>query len=240
MRFRILDWDTAFFGMPVARILPSRLTTGELEQILAQMKSERVALAYWASDPNDAESQQAARACHGFLADRKTTFVMELGQSCGAVENFGWTLEEYTETVPNSELEHLAIQAGIYSRFRVDPRIPEDKCADLYRQWIRNSTNRRLADAVLVARRAGKIVGMVTVGEKSGVGDIGLIAADASARGLKLGSALVLAAQEWARRRGLKTAQVISQGANLAACKLYEKCGYRTAKVENLYHFWIS
>jgi len=137
-------------------------------------------------------------------------------------------------------LEHLAVEAGIYSRFRVDPRIPKEKCADLYSRWIRNSTNRQLADAVLVARQSGKIVGMVTVGVKNGAGDIGLIATDASVRGNKLGSALVLAAQEWARKRGLKRAQVVTQGENTAACKLYEKCGYRAARTENFYHFWIQ
>lgn len=238
-QFQILDWDSSFFGMTVARILPNKLTTAELEQVIAQMKNGKIALAYWASDPNDAESQKAARACHGFLADKKTTFVMELGQDGGTTECYGWKAEEYTDAVPNSELEHLAFEAGIQSRFRVDPRISKEESAELYRLWIRNSTNRRLADAVLVVRHADRIVGMVTVKEVNGAGDIGLIAANADMRGKKLGFALVRAAQEWARKRGLKRAQVVTQGENTAACKLYEKCGYRAAKTENLYHFWI-
>lgn len=237
--FQILDWDTAFFGMKVARILPSRLAAEELERVLARMRSEGVALAYWASDPQDEVSQQAAQACQGLLADKKTTFAMELGPDHGPAEETGWVVEEFTDDVPNSELESLAIEAGIQSRFRLDPRIPDGKCADLYRQWIRNSTNRRLADAVLVVRQTGRIVGMVTVAEKHGAGDIGLIAAAAAMRGKKLGMALVRAAQAWARNRGLKRAQVVTQGANAAACRLYEKCGYRVTKTENLYHFWI-
>ncbi len=240
VQFQILDWDSAFFGMRVAKILPNRLAVGELEQVISHMRGEKVALAYWASDPNDEESQRAAQVCHGFLADKKTTFVMELGQNSKPAEDSGWVVEEYTDAIPNSELEHLAIQAGIYCRFRVDRRIPEEKFKELYRLWIRNSTNKRMADAVLVARHAGKIAGMVTVKEKNGAGDIGLIAVDADMRGNKLGVALVRAVQEWSRKRGLKLAQVVTQQENAAACKLYEKCGYRAAKVENFYHFWIQ
>ena len=240
VQFQILDWDSEFFGIKVARIPAARLTTVELEQVMAEMKRGGVALAYWASDPNDEESQRAARMCHGYLADRKTTFVMELSQGGGSVTSHDWIVEEYTDAVANSDLEQLAVEAGVCSRFRVDPRIPEEKFAELYKLWIRNSTNRRMADTVLVVRHAGKIVGMVTVKEKNGVSDIGLIAADAAMREKKLGFALVRAAQEWARKRGLKRAEVVTQAENIAACNLYKKCGYKAAKTENFYHFWIQ
>lgn len=239
VQFQILDWDSAFFGMRVARILPNRLTTGELDQMISHMRDEKVALAYWASDPNDEESQRAARVCHGFPAGNRTTFVMDLHQNNGSAENLGAIVEEYTDAVPNSELEQLAVEAGVYSRFRVDRRIPAEKFSSLYKQWIRNSTNKRMADAVLVVRHAGKIVGMVTVKERNGAGDIGLIAVDADMRGHKLGISLVRAAQEWSRKRGLKLAQVVTQGENTAACRLYEKCGYKVTGTENFYHFWI-
>ncbi|MCG6533248.1 MAG: GNAT family N-acetyltransferase, partial [Syntrophales bacterium LBB04] len=71
-------------------------------------------------------------------------------------------------------------------------------------------------------------------------GDIGLFAVDAAMRRKNLGVSLVHTAQEWAHRRGLKSAQVVTQEKNVAACRLYEKCGYRIDKVEFFYHFWIS
>lgn len=238
-RFKILDWDSQFFGMTVARIVPEILAASELEQTITDMKNEGVALAYWASDPNDEESQRAGRVCGGFLADKKVTFVIDLEQALVSPETHDWSIEKYTDTVPSCELEHLALQAGIYSRFRIDPRIPVEKFAGLYRIWIQNSVSGQIADAVLVVRHSDHIVGMVTVGEKNGCGDIGLIAVDGSVRGKNVGGALVYAAQEWSRRRGLKLAQVVTQGENAAACRLYEKCGYRIGKIENVYHFWI-
>lgn len=80
---------------------------------------------------------------------------------------------------------------------------------------------------------------MVTLGVKNGRGDIGLFAVDPSMRRRNLGVALVRAAQEWTRRKGLRFAQVVTQGKNIAACRLYEKCGYRIEKVDFFYHFWL-
>ena len=136
-------------------------------------------------------------------------------------------------------MEKLAIQIGKYSRFGIDPRIPEDKLIDMYKRWIRNSVNRQIADAVFVAHQSGKVVGMVTVGKKNERGDIGLMAVDPGVRGGNLGVALVAVAQDWARRKGFRFAQVVTQGENIAACKLYEKCGYHIDKIEFFYHFWI-
>ncbi|MFZ2957723.1 MAG: hypothetical protein WA705_12620 [Candidatus Ozemobacteraceae bacterium] len=74
--FRILLWDSDFFGFKVGRILPSRLTSEELEYTLFELKKENTNLVYWFSDSEDSESQEAARSCHGFLADRKITFLI--------------------------------------------------------------------------------------------------------------------------------------------------------------------
>jgi dTDP-4-amino-4,6-dideoxy-D-galactose acyltransferase len=237
--FEILSLDTEIFGFPVAKILPARLTPEELEQIISCLKSENVRLAFWASEPSDEESQRAARLYNGFLADKKVTFEMDLGQSPEHSEAMDWDIEEYADEGPCADLENLAIEIGRNSRFGADPRIPEDTLIDMYKLWIRNSVNKQVADAVLVVRQSGNIVGMSTVVEKNGCGCIGLFAVDAALRGRNVGVSLARAAQEWARRKGLRFAQVVTQEANVPACRLYEKCGYRIEKVEYFYHFWI-
>jgi dTDP-4-amino-4,6-dideoxy-D-galactose acyltransferase len=237
--FRLLDVDSEVFGFPVAKILPDKLSPGELEQVISRLKDKGIRLVFWASNPNDKKSQQAARLCHGFLADRKVTFVINIGQLPVPPTGTGWEIEEYAEALPCAELENLAIQVGRNSRFGADPRIPEDKFIDLYKLWIRNSVNGQVADAVFVVRQSGRVVGMVTVGAADGRGSIGLFAVDPLLRRKNLGISLVRAAQEWARRKGFRFAQVITQGKNIAACRLYKKCGYSIDKIEYFYHFWI-
>jgi dTDP-4-amino-4,6-dideoxy-D-galactose acyltransferase len=237
--FEILAVDTEIFGFAVAKILPDRLTAKELYQVLSDLKRENVRLAFWASDPDDEESQRAARLYHGFLADRKVTFAIDLAQLPARSEAADWDIEEYADDRPCADLENLAIEIGKNSRFGADPRISEDKLIDMYRLWIRNSVNRQVADAVLVVRQSGKVVGMSTVGEKNRRGCIGLFAVDAALRGRHVGVSLAHAAQEWARRKGLRFAQVVTQETNVPACRLYEKCGYHVDKIEYFYHFWI-
>jgi dTDP-4-amino-4,6-dideoxy-D-galactose acyltransferase len=96
-----------------------------------------------------------------------------------------------------------------------------------------------LADAILITGDGSQPTGMVTVSAKEGHGEIGLIAVDAASRGKHCGEALVRAAQRWYEERGLKSAQVITQGDNLPACQLYRKCGYTIGRVEYFYHFWL-
>ncbi|MBJ6749697.1 GNAT family N-acetyltransferase [Geomonas anaerohicana] len=234
-----LDWDTGFFGFKVARILPERLQSAQLQTALAELEREGVTLAYWACDPDDLGSQQAALQSGGFLADRKVTYCIDAATMRDrGIPPSGSSVERYVDEVTTPELEELALQAGVYSRFRIDPRMPREKFEELYRIWIRNSVNGRIADQVLVARDAGKIVGMVTVGRKGDRADIGLVAVDASMRGKKLGGALVHSAQQWALHNGFEVAQVVTQGDNLAACRLYEKWGYKVDSIRNIYHFW--
>lgn len=237
--FQILDLDSEIFGFPVAKIIPDKLSLTELEHAIYCLKKENVRLAYWASNPDDEGSQRAARLYHGFLADKKVTFIVDIAQIPERSACMGWDIKEYADNLPCTNMEKLAIQIGKYSRFGVDPRIPEDKLIDIYKRWIRNSVNRQIADAVFVARQSGKVVGMVTVGKKNERGDIGLMAVDPDVRGENLGVALVAAAQDWARQNGFRFAQVVTQGENVAACRLYEKCRYHIDKVEFFYHFWI-
>jgi dTDP-4-amino-4,6-dideoxy-D-galactose acyltransferase len=239
-RFRILEWDSRFFGMSVAAILPEILGHEDLAEVMALLEENGVRLAYWASDPGDGKSQRAAIDCRGTLVDRKITYVTSAGESPLPAGGPAWPVETYNESFTNSDLENLAVQAGRYSRFRVDPRIPEEKFVEMYKTWIRKSVDRQIADAVLVVRHMDRIVGMVTVGEKNGRGDIGLIAVDDGMRGKQVGAALVFAAQAWAFGRGWDSAQVVTQGENVAACRLYERCGYRIEQIRNVFHFWIG
>jgi len=241
--FKILRWDSDFFGFKVARILSSKVKEGEFVKIIKDMNKNGVALAYWNTDPDDEESQKCARTMNAFLADKKTTFV----KSLHAIQDIACSLtgselivEEYLDSVLTPELEELALQAGIFSRFRMDTRITEERFVELYKIWIKRSVNKEIADAVFVVRSEGRIAGMVTVGEKDNRSDIGLIAVDASLRGKSAGKALVQAALDWGYRQGYSQAQVVTQGDNLPACLFYEKCGYRVEKVENIYHIWLN
>ena len=210
-----------------------------MKNTLVELKGQSVKLVFWASDSEDKVAQQAARDLGGFLADLKTTYTASLDKLNPLNRMFSPEIEEYQETFSEVELESLALQSGLYSRFRVDPQISNKIFETIYKSWIRSSINHTLAKDVLVIRKNKKTVAMITLGEKENRGNIGLIAVDENYRGKGLGAGLVRSANAWFLKQGYFVAQVVTQGRNLAACKLYENCGYSLEKIENYYHFWL-
>ena len=47
------------------------------------------------------------------------------------------------------------------------------------------------------------------------------------------------AAHRWMQQRGAQVAQVVTQLDNRAACRLYERAGYRISRLQHFYHFWL-
>jgi dTDP-4-amino-4,6-dideoxy-D-galactose acyltransferase len=233
----ILEWDSEFFGIKAARINTPDLTEPELRTVLARLVAEGVRLVYWPAH-NQCDDKAIGRL-GGCLVDTKTTFVIDFRALDLAAFLSTSIVEAYIPSMPAADLERLAIQSGAYSRFAVDPQFPREKFLALYSIWIARSLNREIATEVLVIREGAAVVGMVTLGEKNGRGDIGLIAVDERCRGRKYGETLVRAAQQWFIAQGYALGQVVTQGENRPACALYVKCGYTIDKIEYYYHFWL-
>lgn len=238
--WEILEWDSNFFGFIVARVIPSKLNPKAIKSIINDLKQAKARLVYWAADSRDKISQKAAADFGGILVDQKVTYAAKLKKNPTKNLCLSADVKEYQQKIPNDDLYRLAIQSGYYSRFNVDPNINQKKFRGLYKLWILNSTKKFLADAVLVIKIKNKIAGMVTVSKKGGKANIGLIAVSPDFRGRGLGTNLVRAAQLWSISKGCQIAEVVTQKANIAACKLYEKCGYQIEKIENFYHFWLN
>lgn len=236
--YKLLQWDSDFFGFGVASLGDTPLRGAELRSALDGLRTRGVRLVYWAPPAADHAAERAGRAEHGRLVDRRTTYAIDLATIASRTPSSA-AISSYDQGAANDDLERLAIQSGRLSRFAVDPEIPRERFESLYRLWIRNSLSGELARAVLVARQAERIVGMVTLAEADGSGSIGLIAVDEGARGQGLGSALVQSALLWCRERDLRETTVVTQGGNLAACRLYEKHGFRCARVQTFFHFWL-
>ncbi len=236
---QLLDWDTEFFGFPVAKITESRLSKDELEAILKTLKEEGVRLVYWPSDSEDSASMEAGLARDGFLADRKVFYLTELG----AADFMGLELlmvEEYQEKEASQELKNLALISGVHSRYNLDPHIPHHKFEELYLARLENSISGELAKKVFILRSEKKLAGMATLEVKNETrGQIGLLAVDVLFRGRGMGKVLVKAARAWFAKEGYRELRIVTQQQNLPACRLYENCGFRQEKVENFFHFWL-
>lgn len=236
--FELLKFDTELFGFKVVKILSPRLTNIELQTLLMQLGTQDVRLVYWSSDSADAASQTAARQMQGFLGSQQITYAMSLRTLSSKIST-PLEVEQYRDNEIHASLENLAIQAGNYSHFNLDPKFPSHLFLKLYITWVHNSIKGIAAEAMWVVRRGASIVGMISVDRKHGCGYIGLLAVATDYRGQNIGTHLVQAAQAYWRNQGLEEGRVVTQVANKPACRLYEKCGFKSIKVENFYHFWL-
>lgn len=227
---KILDWDTTFFGFRVARI--EFQNEDQFEADIKKAKEDNVKLIYCFAETKNRLVEQ-----YGELVDEKVTYYKKLENDIVFAPNH-ILIEEYSALVPTKELYNLAIQSGVYSRFNIDSRISTEKFQDLYRTWIENSVKKTFAQKVLVAKENNKISGMITLGEKNGRGDIGLIAVNLGSRGKGIAKSL-MSATEIDFRTKFKEAQVVTQKKNTLACQLYEYFGYREEKIDPIYHIWL-
>jgi dTDP-4-amino-4,6-dideoxy-D-galactose acyltransferase len=239
-RYELLAFDSSIFGFPVARV-PATDDRNALAAALDGARRTGVRLIYLLTELS--EAARVAEELSGTLISERVTFARDLTAAdeipvLSRAEP-SVAVERWSATVPTPELLHLARDAGRFSRFRVDSRVPLGVFERIYDAWITNSVSGKMADEVMVTRDASSLSGLVTVGEKNGRAEIGLLAVRKDARGRGLGKALVGAALEWAVQRQFLEAQVVTQRANIAACRLYESCGYTIERVERVFHFWL-
>lgn len=237
MAFQILPFDTKLFEFKVAKIKVSQSNLSQLTKILGELGENRVKLAYWRVDCDDKVSADAARAAKGILGCVQVTYFADHKDIILPPDLK--MAEEYQELRPSADLKLLAFQAGNYSHFRNDEHFPAELYFRLYKQWVINSVNHKIADKVFVVRHSDEIVGMITAGIRGQRGDIGLLAVKEEFRGHKIGETLVRTAQAYFINKKLAFSQVVTQEANEPACHLYSKCGYCIEKKENFYHFWL-
>lgn len=231
-----LPWDSQFFGLPVARLVTTGLDAAAIADLLTAAQTQHFRLLYWLAEPTDTVTAAAAAAAGARLLDRKATFVQPLAGATSETPD----PQVHQATTVTPALLALARQSGAHSRFRLDAQLPPGAFGQLYDSWLRNSIGGELARLVLTTRAAdGAETGLLTLGLKDGRADIGLLAVDAAARGQGLGRRLVGEARRHARRWGCREWQVVTQLSNEGACRFYEQCGFRLARIEHVYHLWL-
>ncbi|MBW2245262.1 MAG: GNAT family N-acetyltransferase [Deltaproteobacteria bacterium] len=236
-----LEWDSAHFGFPVARVDPGDLPLGELESDLDEASKAGLRLVYCLRPLDREIPAETLRRFGGRVLTASILYRKSL--SHGRKDRCDELVIESLRCVPlPDDLLPLASGIGLYSRFRVDPDIPEQAFVRLYEIWLERSSKGEIAEQVLVARAAdGTPLGLISVVRPdSETGRIGLVGVAEAARGRGVARALVAAAETAMEAGGARRTEVATQLENAAACGLYESFGYEAGTPERAYHFWLE
>jgi dTDP-4-amino-4,6-dideoxy-D-galactose acyltransferase len=237
-RCRLLDWDSEFFGIRIARAEDHRLTPQGIGAVLSWCREQAVACLYLLADAGDPLTVRLAQE-HGFrLTDVRLTLAADLNASVGRNASSGGAIRPgRIDDIPR--LREIAAGSFRDSRFYFDGRFPTDQCDRLYATWIEKSC-RRDPEAVLVGESHGRAAGFLSCDiEVPSVGRIGLVAVDRAAQRQGLGGQLVRAALGWFAAQRLDRVVVTTQGRNIPAVRMYERSGFASQSIELWYHRWF-
>lgn len=236
--FYLLEWDSHFFGYKIAGIKTSELGLTRLNIIIRELREKDFKLAYCFVDPDDKTSNDALKNVSGFLADEKITYSIRIGEE----NDFPGSnnIVPYDLKYTSEKLISLALQSGLYSRFKIDPNFHNNEFERLYLEWIEKSTSKILANEVLIYKEGRQILGFITLALHNNTGSIGLIAVDENQRGKAIGKKLIGAALIFFKDKKVTDVEVVTQKTNNIACRFYESCGFKIKNIVNIYHLWIN
>jgi dTDP-4-amino-4,6-dideoxy-D-galactose acyltransferase len=235
---QFLEWDSGFFGVKIARVTGHRLSPERAAEVLHWAEDHRIDCLYFLAETDQATVRVAED--HQFrLTDIRVTLEAQLA---AGGESERWQEDSVRAAAPE-DIPLLRAIAGCChtdSRFYNDPHFARHLCDELYRIWIEKSC-RGEAQMVLVADLQGKPAGYVTCHlHEPGRGQIGLAGIAGGARNLGLGCKLVGHALRWFSTQNVSRGSVVTQGRNVNAQRLYQRCGFLTSSVQLWYHLWLS
>lgn len=232
-----LDWDTAFFGPKIGRIDVNSLSDEPLLVDILKQPSDYELIYIFSPEDVMLKLPELDSRCK--LVDRKIIFSRDLSGPIEKVKHSdSISIEEYSSTSIEPDLEDLAYQSGVYSRFRLDTNFRHNDFFMLYRKWLENSVNRSIADKIYVVRSDGKIIAFVTAKVTLPTATIGLLAVSESVRGKNIGTALMNHLFAELKGTGADTLFVTTQLQNEGSCRFYQKVGFVKYSITNIYHYW--
>jgi dTDP-4-amino-4,6-dideoxy-D-galactose acyltransferase len=236
----LLEWDTKFFGIRVARVVPSVVTSEDIAAVLAWCEEEAVDCLYFLCDPSHDDSVRLAERAGFHLVDVRLVFAKNLGKADGGTSDRGRVSLRRWHEGDFGALESIAGESYRDTRFWFDRNFPRERVVALYQEWVARSC-RGFADEVLVAETDQGVAGFVTCHVDAGdKGRIGLLGVRSEAQGRGVGTQLVAAAATYCVGRGAGRLEVATQGRNLAAQRLYQRSGFVTASMHLWYHRWFE
>lgn len=239
----LLGWDSDFWGFRVARVLGGRLTREQAVMIDKWCRAQAVRCLYFLARSDDPETTRAAEDAGFRLVDVRVTLERQTEGVGGPTGHPDIETHAVRAVRPDDvgALQRIARSAYGHTRFYYDESFPPGRCDALYEAWITRSCE-GYADGVLVAAPDGTPVGYVSChlsGDES-TGTIGLVGVSDRATGEGVGQALVLSALGWFGQRGARAVRVVTQGRNVAAQRLYQRCGFLTSQIQLWYHKWYA
>lgn len=235
-----MDWDSDFWGFPVAYLSSKYLTENIMHRIEKAIKKERFQLIEYLCNCHDNRSVEIAEKNDFHFTDIRLSFEKKIDQECE------YTLpEEITfSKAKQKDIPMLKkISGDLYqdSRYFFDKNFARDKVQKFYQLWIKRAVLGQYDDFCYCLYENGVPLGFCSIKYNlpSKSASIGLFGLSRQYHGRGLGKALLFMVSNELRKKGILKIEVVTQGRNYAAQRLYQKAGFLTKATELWYHKWL-
>lgn len=235
-----LPWDSNHFGHRIGRANIRCLDKDSFQQLRDSCKEADIDCLYFLADAGDQASILELQRRGFIFVDIRITFERRDLDKLTPPSNRG-AIVRSSSLADMDSLRVIARDGFGSTRFYADPFLNNEKVSKMYQIWLAKSLTTDYADQALVLEVNQKSVGFVTchLDRDLNEGQIGLVALAKSAQGQGLSQTMMLHALEWFRDQGMKRASVVTQGHNIAAQRLYQRCGFVTRSTELWFHKWF-
>ena len=234
-----LTWDSQFFDRRIGQLAsPPRARAGWIA-VDRDAFLQGLECVYLLVDIQDTAAVAAAQQAGFCLVDIRLTLSREIsgGQLPAAQPPPGVSLRAAAlDDLP--ALQAIARQSHTDSRFFSDPHFDPARSAEMYAVWIASYLEETDNVIVWTAEQDGEALGYLTCQVAGQTGRIGLVGLAPRARGKGLGSVLLATGLAWFARQGARQVEVVTQGRNLPAQRLYQRGGFRSARLQLWFHKW--
>jgi hypothetical protein len=249
---RTLAWDSAFFGMPMAR-LDYLLGSGQaarqaaLEAWLGALGTRGVRHVSARADVADIELTMLLEK-HGFrLMDALVTYTTRPHKEPPRPVREVGVIRDFSPE-DGAELIRIASEAyrGFRGRFHLDPHIADERADAFYVEWARQSIALTMADTILVSEGAnGQLLGFLAYRRREPVSSVGGVAVFGGGLGAcrtdtpGAYAGLIRAGTVWAHARN-GVAECQTQNYNFPTIRIYEAVGAHYVRAEYTLHAYFG
>jgi ribosomal protein S18 acetylase RimI-like enzyme len=231
----LLEWDSRFFGFPIAQMTQHVLPKQVVPAVLDWCEEHNIRCLYFLADASSSETAETAQNAGFRMIDVRIQLSRSLEASTIAPHG-GVRVVHHADI---EALKAIAREAHTDSRFFFDSRFGRARAADLFATWVATDCTGRASSVLVIDHLDTKAVGYISCNSTNGASQISLLGVADGFRGRGLGVALLAGALEWFHSVGGETVSVVTQMRNVAAQRLYQAAGFRTADVKVWYHRWF-
>jgi dTDP-4-amino-4,6-dideoxy-D-galactose acyltransferase len=234
---RILKWDTDYFGFPIALVGSKYLTTNIQLLIDHFAKDNRLKLSQYLCNCHDDISVKVAEKSGYHFTDIRLTFQYKLNSEVEAL-----TIDPSCMTANESHLVDLiAMTEDLYkdSRYFYDGNFDLNRINQFYSEWIVKAVKGTFDHECYVWFENEIPVAFCTIRYSLyNMANIGLFGVHKDSAGKGYGKKLLFSVIQILATKKVKTIEVVTQGRNYAAQRLYQSIGFKTKVTELWYHKW--